>query len=100
LNATFYPVDIVIKNPYLDTLLYNEFNILINNQIINFNYDFYLDFNDIIFDDLDLNEEDLYKEYIAYNIIKQFSYNSNISFYLINNLFFNLNKFNVTDLVD
>lgn len=95
LRSTFYPIDVIVKNPNLDSFLYNDFNILINNQTINFNYNFYLDFNDIIFDDLNISEEELYKEYISYILIKQLSYNSNISFYLINNLFYSLNKFDI-----
>ena len=93
-NNLFYPIDLVIKNPYLDNLLYNDFNILLNNQIVNFNNEVYLELNDILFDDLNINEFDLYQETLIINIIKQFNYNSNISYYLINYLFYN-NNFNL-----
>jgi hypothetical protein len=85
-------VDSVIKNPYLDSFLYNDFNKLIDGQIINFNYDFFLEFNDITFDDLEINEEDLYKEFLIMNIIKSLNLHSNISYNLINHLF-DLNNF-------
>jgi hypothetical protein len=85
----FFPIDVIIKNPYLDSLLYNDFNIVINNQIINFNYDVYLELNDIEYTDLGINEIDLYKEVLILNMIKQINYNSNISYYLITNLLCN-----------
>jgi cytochrome c oxidase subunit 1 len=96
LSSTFYPIDAVVKNPYLDSFLYNDFNKLIDGQIVNFNYDFYLEFNDITFEDLEINEEDLYKEILVMNIIKSINYNSNISYNLINYLF-DLNNFVVED---
>jgi len=40
LNTTYYAIDSVIKNPYLETALYNDFNKLIDGQIINFNYEY------------------------------------------------------------
>ena len=95
LNNLFYPIDLVIKNPYLDNLLYNDFNSLLNNQIINFNYEVYLELNDILFEDLNINEIDLYQEILMINIIKQINYNSNISYYLINHLFYNTQYMNV-----
>jgi hypothetical protein len=96
LNTTFYPVDSLIKNPYLDSFLYNDFNKLIDGQIINFNYDFYLVFNEISFDELDINEEDLYKEVLVMNLVKSLSFNSNVSYHLINYLF-DLNNFVIED---
>jgi len=96
LSTTFYPVDYIVKNPYLDTYLYNDFNKLIDCQIINFNYDFYLEFNDITFEELEINEEDLYKEFLVMNLVKSLNYNSNISYNLINYLF-DLNNFVVED---
>jgi cytochrome c oxidase subunit I len=90
-NMLFYPIDLVIKNPYLENLLYNDFNNLLNNQIINFNYEVYLDLNDILFDDLNINEIELHQEILIINIIKQFNFNSNVSYYLINYLFYNNN---------
>lgn len=95
-NNLFYPIDLIIKNPFLDTqVLYNEFNNLLNNQIINFNYEVYLELNDIIFEDLNINEIELYQEILIINIIKQFNYNSNISYYLINNLFYDTRYLNM-----
>ncbi len=86
-NTLFYPIDLVVKNPYLENSLYNEFNTLLNNQIINFNNEVYLEFNDItLFEDLNISEEELYQETLIINIIKQFNYSSNVSHYLINNL--------------
>ena len=96
LNTTFFPVDSVVKNPYLDSFLYNDFNKLIDGQIINFNYDFYLDFNDITFDELEINEEDLYKEFLVMNLVKSINFNSNVSYNLINYLF-DLNTFVIED---
>lgn len=93
-NTLFYPIDLVIKNPYLDNLLYNEFNNLLNNQIVNFNYEVYLELNDILFDDLNINEMELNQETLIIDIIKQLNFNSNISYYLINYLFYN-NNFNL-----
>ena len=92
LSTTFYPIDSLVKNPHLDTFLYNDFNNLIDGQIINFNYDFYLDFNNITFEELDIDEADLYKEFLVMNLVKSLNYNSNISFNLINYLF-DLNNF-------
>ena len=92
LSTTFYPIDSLVKNPHLDTFLYNDFNKLIDGQIINFNYDFYLDFNNITFEELDIDEADLYKEFLVMNLVKSLNYNSNISFNLINYLF-DLNNF-------
>jgi hypothetical protein len=89
----FYPIDLVKKSPYLENSLYNEFNNLISNQLINFNYEIYLELNDILFDDLDINAIILSQEFLICNIIKQINYNSNISNSLINYLFFNLNLF-------
>jgi hypothetical protein len=86
----------VVKNPYLDTFLYNDFNKLIEGQIINFNYDFYLEFNEIIFEELEINEEDLYKEFLAMNIIKSLNFSSNISYNLITYLF-DLNNYIIED---
>ncbi len=96
LSTTFFPVDSIVKNPYLDTYLYNDFNKLIDCQIINFNYDFYLEFNDITFEELEINEEDLYKEFLVMNLVKSLNYNSNISYNLINYLF-DLNNFVIED---
>jgi hypothetical protein len=92
LNIAYYPIDTVVKNPYLETALYNDFNNIINNKIINFNYNYYLELNEVLFEELNITEEDLYKEFIIYNLFKNFSYSSNLSFYLINNLFFDINK--------
>ena len=92
LNTTYYAIDSVIKNPYLETALYNDFNNLINNKVINFNYNFYLELNDILFEDINITEEELYKEYIISNLFRNFSYSSNVSYLLINNLFFDTNK--------
>jgi len=98
LNIAFYPVDVIVKNPYLESALYNDFNIIINSyKIINFNYNFFLEFNDILFEDLNITEEDLYKDYIIYNLFKNFSYSSNVSFYIINNLCFDINNLLVID---
>jgi hypothetical protein len=98
LNTAFYPVDVIIKNPYLESALYNDFNKIINNyKIINFNYNFFLEFNDILFEDLNITEEDLYKDYIIYNLFKNFSYSSNVSFYIINNLCFDINNLLIID---
>ena len=99
LNTTFYPIDAAIKNPYLETSLYNDFNNLINNQLISFNSNFFLEFNDITFEEVDINEIDLYKEYLLYNIIRAINYNSSISYNIINNLFYNLDIFFI-DLED
>ena len=98
LSNLFYPIDVVKKNPYLENSLYNDFNNLISHQLINFNYEVYLESNDILFEDLELTEENLYQEVLIYNIIKQINYNSNISNFLINSLFFNIKHFNVTYL--
>jgi hypothetical protein len=92
LNTAFYPIDSVVKNPYLESALYNDFNNIINNKIINFNYNYYLELNDILFEDINITEEDLYKEFIIYNLFKNFSYSSNLSYFIINNLFFDINK--------
>lgn len=89
LSNLFYPIDIVKKNPYLESSLYNEFNGLISNQLINFNYEFFLEYNDILFDDIGINEVEFNQEILIYDIIKQFEYNSNISNFLINFLFLN-----------
>src|SRR5437763_82938 len=79
LNNMFYPLDLLVKNYFLDSYLYNDFNNLINNNIIVFNFNYYLELNDILLeDDLDLAEEDLLKEYLLYSLIKKFNYNSKI----------------------
>jgi cytochrome c oxidase subunit I len=95
LSNLFYPIDLVVKNPYLENSLYNEFNKLLINELLNFNYEVYLDFNDILFEDLDINEIELYQELLMINIIKQINFNSNISYYLINYLFYNTKYMNV-----
>ena len=85
----FYPLDLLVKNPFLDSYLYNDFNNLINNNIIVFNFNYYLELNDILLeDDLDLAEEDLLKEYLLYSLIKKFNYNSKIFNIIINDLFY------------
>lgn len=95
LSNLFYPIDVVKKNPYLENSLYNDFNNLISHQLINFNYEVYLESNDILFEDLGITDIDLYQEALIYNIIKQINYNSNISNFLINSLFFNIQHFDV-----
>jgi hypothetical protein len=89
LSNMFYPLDLLVKNPFLDSYLYNDFNNLINNNIIVFNFNYYLELNDILLeDDLDLAEEDLLKEYLLYSLIKKFNYNSKIFNIIINDLFY------------
>jgi hypothetical protein len=44
---------------------------------------------------LDINEIELYKEILLINIIKQINFTSNISYYLINYLFYNTKYMNV-----
>ena len=95
LSNLFYPIDVVKKNPYLENSLYNDFNNLISHQLINFNYEVYLESNDILFEDLGLTDIDLYQEALIYIIIKQINYNSNVSNFLINSLFFNIQHFDV-----
>lgn len=85
----FYPLDLLVKNPYLDSYLYNDFNAIINNNIIIFNFNYYLEFNEISLEnDLNIMEEDLLKEYLLYSLIKKFNYNSKISNVIINDLFY------------
>jgi len=95
LSNLFYPIDVVKKNPYLENSLYNDFNNLISHQLISFNYEVYLELNDVLFEDLEITDIDLYQESLIYSIIKQINYNSNISNFLINSLFFNIQHFDV-----
>jgi cytochrome c oxidase subunit 1 len=95
LSNLFYPIDVVKKNPYLENSLYNDFNNLISHQLISFNYEVYLELNDVLFEDLGITDIDLYQESLIYSIIKQINYNSNISNFLINSLFFNIQHFDV-----
>jgi hypothetical protein len=88
LNTTFYPVDLAIKNPYLDNVLsFKEFSNLINHDIINFNNNFFLDYNEILFEELNINEDILFKEYIIKNLLNNFFVSSSISYNIINKLF-------------
>jgi hypothetical protein len=89
LSNMFYPLDLLVKNPFLDSYLYNDFNNIINNNIIIFNFNYYLELNDISLEnDLDLMEDDLLKEYLLYSLIKKFNYNSKIFNIIINDLFY------------
>lgn len=89
LSNMFYPLDLLVKNPFLDSYLYNDFNNIINNNIIIFNFNYYLELNDILLeDDLNIVEEDLLKEYLLYSLIKKFNYNSKIFNIIINDLFY------------
>jgi hypothetical protein len=88
LSNMFYPLDLLVKNPFLDSFIFNDFNALINNNIIIFNFDYYLEFNEISLEDLEITEEDLFKEYLLYNLIKKFNYNSKIYSVIINDLFY------------
>ena len=95
----FYKLDLIVKNPFLESHLFNDFNILINNNILIFNFNYYLELNEIILeDDLEITEEDLLKEYLSYNLIKKFHYNNKISNVIINDLFYkSFIEFNVLD---
>jgi len=89
LSNMFYPLDLLVKNPFLDSYLFNDFNLIINNNIIIFNFNYYLEFNEILLeDDLGINEDDLLKEYLLYSLIRKFSYNSKIFNVVINDLFY------------
>jgi hypothetical protein len=89
LSNMFYPLDLTIKNPFISTYLFNDFNIIINNNILLFNYNYYLELNDInLENDLSIAESDLLKEVLLYDLIKKFNYSSNISHILINHLFY------------
>jgi len=73
----FYPLDLLVKNPLLDSYLFNDFNAIINNNIIIFNFNYYLELNEITLEeDLDITEADLLKEYLLYSLVSKFSYNS------------------------
>src|SRR5258708_6009432 len=66
-----------------------DFNSLINNNIMIFNLNFFLELNEILLeDDLGLTEVDLLQEYLLYNLIKKFNYNNKIFNVIINDLFF------------
>ena len=88
LSNMFYPLDLLVKNPFLDSFIFNDFNTLINNNIIIFNFDYYLEFNEISLEDLEITEEDLFKEYLLYSLIKKFNYNSKIYSVIVNDLFY------------
>ena len=89
LSNMFYPLDLLVKNPFLDSYLYNDFNPIINNNIVIFNFNYYLEFNEISLEnDLNIVEEDLLKEYLLYGLIKKFNYNSKIFNVITNDLFY------------
>ena len=89
LSNMFYPLDALVKNPFLDSYLFNDFNVIINNNIIIFNFDYYLEFNDISLEnDLNIDEVDLLKDYLLYNLIKKFNYSNKIFNVIINDLFY------------
>ena len=89
LSNMFYPLDALVKNPFLDSYLFNDFNVIINNNIIIFNFDYYLEFNDISLEnDLNIDEADLLKDYLLYNLIKKFNYSNKIFNVIINDLFY------------
>jgi hypothetical protein len=90
LSNMFYPLDLLVKNPFLDSYLFNDFNAIINNNIIIFNFNYYLELNEILLEeDLDITEADLLNEYLLYSLISKFSYNSKIFNVIVNDLFYN-----------
>jgi hypothetical protein len=89
LSNMFYPLDALVKNPFLESFLFNDFNLIINNSVIIFNFDYYLELNEILLEeDLGITEEDLLKDYLLYNLIKKFNYNNKIFNVIINDLFY------------
>jgi len=89
LSNMFYPLDAVVKNPFLESFLFNDFNLIINNNIIIFNFDYYLELNEIsLEEDLGIKEEDLLKDYLLYNLIKKFNYSNKVFNIIINDLFY------------
>jgi hypothetical protein len=82
--SLFFTNPVSFENPYIEKSLYVEFSNLINNDIISFNYNNYLEeFNDEELNSL-LNE----LNYIEYNLIHKFKYSNLISHLLISKLFF------------
>jgi|SRR5215211_1856033 len=85
----FYPIDSMVKNPFVGSHLFNDFNKLINNNILIFNINCYLDLNEISLEnDLEITEVDLLKDYLLYDLIKKFNYNNKIFNVIINDLFY------------
>jgi hypothetical protein len=89
MSSLFYPLDALIKNPFLDTHLFNDFGILVGNNIIVFNLNYYLEFNEIsLEEDLGITEDDLLKEFLLYSLIKKFNYNSKVFNIIVNDLLY------------
>ena len=85
----FYPLDSTLKNPFIDSFIYNDFNNLINNNIIIFNLNYYLELNEIsLEEDLNLTEDDLLKDILLYNLVKKLNYNNKIFNIIISDLFY------------
>jgi cytochrome c oxidase subunit I len=85
----FYPIDLLVKNPFIESHIFNDFNKLINDNIIIFNIHFYLDLNEIsLEEDLEISEADLLKDYLLYDLIKKFNNNNKIFNIIINDLFY------------
>jgi hypothetical protein len=66
-----------------------------NNNLINFNYNYYIDDIDLIDNEILLNN----KNYIEYKLINKFNYSNKINSLIISKLLYNLdiffiNKFN------
>jgi hypothetical protein len=100
LSNMFYPLDLLVKNPFIDSHLFNDFNMIINNNIIIFNFDYYLELNEILLEeDLDITEADLLKEYLLYSLISKFNYNSKIFNVIVNDLFYS-QYIDMNDLVE
>jgi hypothetical protein len=100
LSNMFYPLDLLVKNPFLDSYLFNDFNAIINNNIIIFNFNYYLELNEILLEeDLDITEADLLKEYLLYSLISKFNYNSKIFNVIVNDLLYS-QYIDMSDLVE
>jgi hypothetical protein len=76
------------NNPFSEKSLYMEFSNIINNNIINFNYHYFLEEID---DSYNINEINL-NYYLEYRLINKFYYSSLISNLLISKLFYNLDN--------
>lgn len=89
LSNMFYPLDSLVKNPFIGSFLFNDFNSIIKSNILVFNLNYFLELNEISLEnDLSYSEEEALKDLLLYSLIKKFSYSNKVSRVLINDLFY------------
>jgi hypothetical protein len=92
-------IDPILKNPYLEESLYKDFSNILNEKLLNFNYNYFIELNDISLYSLDLTNDDLLIDnYILY-FINNADLSNKIVKSLLKNALFTTNSLNI-DLIE